>query len=78
MLFVKLMPIRHSVKRINNRSSVAEHSSKLLPQKQILCTNDRRLNTETTVDLSGSPVTNMMLDGLLTKRYNGSDSLSAR
>ena len=78
MLFVKLMLIIHSVKRTNNRSSVAKHPSVLFPPKQIFSTNDRRRNTGTTVDSSVSPVTNMLLAGSLTKRCNGLDLSRAR
>ena len=77
-LFVKLMLMRQSLKQTKNRSSVAKHSSKFLPPKQISSTNDRQQNTGTSVESSGSLVANMLLAGSLTRRRNGSDSLSAR
>ena len=78
MHFVKLMQIRHNVKRTNNRSSVAKHYSKLLPTKQMSSTIDRRRNTGTAVDSSGSSVENMFLAKSFTKSCNRSDSSSDR
>ena len=75
---VKLLLMLHSVNRTYIRSSVARHSSKLVPPKQMSSSNDLRQNTGVTVNSSTSPLTNMLFEGSSTNLSKGSTSLRGR
>ncbi|GMF16512.1 unnamed protein product [Phytophthora fragariaefolia] len=78
ILLVKLTLIRHSSKRLNNRSNVSRQESNDSPPKQKSSTNDLRPKIGTSEVWSASPLMNMSPRGSFTtaERESGISELS--